>query len=43
MSKWPRRRILDEDALDPMLVYLLSDESKGVTGADFTIDDGQSL
>lgn len=43
MNKWPRRRILDEDALDPMLVYLLSDESKGVTGADFTIDDGQSL
>ncbi|UAL11728.1 SDR family NAD(P)-dependent oxidoreductase [Caulobacter segnis] len=43
MSKWPRRRILDEDALDPMLIYLLSDESKGVTGADFTIDDGQSL
>ncbi len=43
MSKWPRRRILDEDALDPMLLYLLSDESKGVTGADFTIDDGQSL
>lgn len=43
MSKWPRRRMLDEDALDPMLVYLLSDDSKGVTGSDFTIDDGQSL
>jgi NAD(P)-dependent dehydrogenase (short-subunit alcohol dehydrogenase family) len=43
ISTWPRRRILDEDALDPMLVYLLSDESKGVTGSDFTIDDGQSL
>lgn len=43
MGKWPRRRILDEDALDPMLIYLLSEESKGVTGADFTIDDGQSL
>lgn len=22
MSKWPRRRILDKDALDPMLIYL---------------------
>jgi NAD(P)-dependent dehydrogenase (short-subunit alcohol dehydrogenase family) len=43
MTKWPRRRMLDEDALDPTLLYLLSDASKGVTGADFTIDDGQSL
>ncbi len=43
MATWPRRRILDEDALDSMLIYLLSDESRGVTGSDFTIDDGQSL
>lgn len=43
MAKWPRRRMLDEDALDPMLIYLLSDASKGVTGSDFTVDDGQSL
>jgi NAD(P)-dependent dehydrogenase (short-subunit alcohol dehydrogenase family) len=43
MATWPRRRILDEDALDSTLVYLLSDESKGVTGSDFVIDDGQSL
>jgi len=43
MAKWPRRRMLDEDALDPTLLYLLSDASRGVTGADFTIDDGQSL
>lgn len=43
MATWPRRRLLDEDALDATLVYLLSDESKGVTGSDFTIDDGQSL
>ena len=43
MATWPRRRILDENALDSMLIYLLSDESHGVTGSDFTIDDGQSL
>lgn len=43
MAKWPRRRMLDEDALDPMLLYLLSDASRGVTGSDFTVDDGQSL
>lgn len=43
MAKWPRRRLLDEDALDATLLYLLSDQSAGVTGSDFVIDDGQSL
>ncbi|PNU06545.1 SDR family NAD(P)-dependent oxidoreductase [Novosphingobium guangzhouense] len=38
-----RRRLLASDALDPMLLYLLSDASAQVTGATFTIDDGQSL
>lgn len=38
-----RRRLLDGDALDDMLIYLLSDRSQQVTGATFTIDDGQSL
>ena len=43
MSRWPRRRLLEEDSLDAMLIYLLSDASAGVTGSNFTIDDGQSL
>ncbi|WP_159983111.1 MULTISPECIES: SDR family NAD(P)-dependent oxidoreductase [unclassified Novosphingobium] len=38
-----RRRLLEGNALDPMLLYLLSDASAQVTGATFTIDDGQSL
>lgn len=38
-----RRRLLDTDALDDMLLYLLSDRSRLVTGSVFTIDDGQSL
>jgi NAD(P)-dependent dehydrogenase (short-subunit alcohol dehydrogenase family) len=38
-----RRRLLETDALDDMLLYLLSDRSRQVTGAVFTIDDGQSL
>lgn len=38
-----RRRLLETDALDDMLLYLLSDRSRQVTGAAFTIDDGQSL
>lgn len=43
MARWPRRRLLEEDALDATLLYLLSDASVGVTGSDFVIDDGQSL
>jgi NAD(P)-dependent dehydrogenase (short-subunit alcohol dehydrogenase family) len=43
MATWPRRRLLDDDALDSTLLYLLSDASTGITGSDFTIDDGQSL
>jgi NAD(P)-dependent dehydrogenase (short-subunit alcohol dehydrogenase family) len=38
-----RRRLLNSNALDDMLLYLLSDRSAQVTGATFTIDDGQSL
>jgi NAD(P)-dependent dehydrogenase (short-subunit alcohol dehydrogenase family) len=38
-----RRRLLAADALNPMLLYLLSDASAQVTGSTFTIDDGQSL
>lgn len=43
MARWPRRRLLEQDGLDAMLLYLLSDASAGVTGSDFVIDDGQSL
>jgi NAD(P)-dependent dehydrogenase (short-subunit alcohol dehydrogenase family) len=39
----PRRRLLDEGALDDMLLYLLSDRARQVTGSTFAIDDGQSL
>lgn len=38
-----RRRLLDADSLDAMLLYLLSAASRQVTGSTFTIDDGQSL
>jgi len=43
MSTWPRRRMLEEDALDEPLLFLLSDASRNVTGSDMVIDDGQSL
>jgi NAD(P)-dependent dehydrogenase (short-subunit alcohol dehydrogenase family) len=43
ISKWPRRRLMDDSDLDAMLLYLASDGSSAVTGQHFTIDDGQSL
>lgn len=43
VRRFPRRRVIDIDALDPVLLYLCSDASKFVTGTSFTIDDGQSL
>lgn len=43
VSRFPRRRLMAADDLVPMLAYLSSDASRAITGAAFTIDDGQSL
>ncbi|HKR89614.1 MAG TPA: SDR family NAD(P)-dependent oxidoreductase [Phenylobacterium sp.] len=43
ISRFPRRRLMDESDLDAPLLFLCSDASRAVTGASFTIDDGQSL
>lgn len=43
VAGFPRRRLEKVSDLDAMLLYLASDASAGVTGASFTIDDGQSL
>lgn len=43
IGKWPRRRLMSDNSLDAMLLYLASDASSEVTGSVFTIDDGQSL
>lgn len=43
LKSWPRRRLMEADALDEALVWLLSDQSRYVTGTEITIDDGQSL
>jgi NAD(P)-dependent dehydrogenase (short-subunit alcohol dehydrogenase family) len=39
----PRRRMQEKESLHDMVLYLCSDSSRAVTGATFTIDDGQSL
>jgi NAD(P)-dependent dehydrogenase (short-subunit alcohol dehydrogenase family) len=38
-----RRRLQETDALDDMVLYLLSDGARQITGASIVIDDGQSL
>lgn len=43
VRRFPRRRLLEADALLPVLLYLASDAAGAVTGASFTIDDGQTL
>lgn len=43
IQSWPRKRLMREEDLDPILLYLGSDAAGAVTGASFNIDDGQSL
>lgn len=43
IAGWHRRRLLPIDGLDPVLLFLASDESAHVTGAVIDVDDGQSL
>lgn len=43
ISKLRRRRLLPDDALDDMMLFFSSDASRHITGAQITIDDGQSL
>lgn len=38
-----RRRLQETESLDEMVLYLLSDGAKQITGASLVIDDGQSL
>ena len=43
IQSFPRKRLMVEADLDPMLLYLGSDASRALTGSVFTLDDGQSL
>jgi NAD(P)-dependent dehydrogenase (short-subunit alcohol dehydrogenase family) len=43
VAGFPRRRLMVEEDLDAMALYLASDAARAVTGATFTIDDGQTL
>jgi NAD(P)-dependent dehydrogenase (short-subunit alcohol dehydrogenase family) len=43
LDGFSRGRVMDESALDAMILYLSSDASAQTTGSVFTIDDGQTL
>ncbi|MBV7258464.1 SDR family NAD(P)-dependent oxidoreductase [Erythrobacter crassostreae] len=43
IRRFPKRRLMGEQGLDGPLLFLCSDASEFVTGADFVLDDGQSL
>jgi NAD(P)-dependent dehydrogenase (short-subunit alcohol dehydrogenase family) len=43
VAGFPRRRLMDAEDLDAMMLYLASDASRAVTGSVFTLDDGQTL
>ncbi|HSJ77701.1 MAG TPA: SDR family oxidoreductase, partial [Erythrobacter sp.] len=43
IAKFPKRRLMGEEGLDAMVLFLCSDASEFVTGTDFVLDDGQTL
>lgn len=43
IQSFPRKRLMAESDLDPMLLYLGSDACRAITGSVITLDDGQSL
>lgn len=43
IAKFPKRRLMGEDGLDAMILFLCSEASEFVTGANFVLDDGQTL
>jgi len=43
IASFHRRRLMAEEDLDAIVLHLLSDSAKGITGSVFTLDDGQSL
>jgi NAD(P)-dependent dehydrogenase (short-subunit alcohol dehydrogenase family) len=43
IARFPRKRLMDEQGLDGPLLFLCSDAAEFVTGADFVLDDGQTL
>jgi NAD(P)-dependent dehydrogenase (short-subunit alcohol dehydrogenase family) len=43
IAKFPKRRLMGEEGLDAMMLFLCSDAAEFVTGTNFVLDDGQTL
>ncbi len=43
IARFPRKRLMSEEGLDGVLLFLCSDAAEFVTGSDFVLDDGQTL
>lgn len=43
IASFPRRRLMAQEDLDPVIGWLTSDASRAVTGSVVTVDDGQSI
>lgn len=43
IARFPKRRLMAEEGLDGPILFLCSDAAEFVTGADFALDDGQTL
>ncbi len=43
IARFPRKRLMGEEGLDGPVLFLCSDEAEFVTGANFVLDDGQTL
>lgn len=43
IGRFPKKRLMGEEGLDGPMLFLCSDAAEFVTGADFVLDDGQTL
>ena len=43
IARFPRRRLMEAEGLDALMLFLCSDAARYVTGSDFVLDDGQTL
>jgi NAD(P)-dependent dehydrogenase (short-subunit alcohol dehydrogenase family) len=43
IARFPKRRLMGEQGLDAVMLFLCSDAAEFVTGTDFVLDDGQTL
>jgi NAD(P)-dependent dehydrogenase (short-subunit alcohol dehydrogenase family) len=43
IERFPRKRLMGQEGLDAVTLFLCSDAAEFVTGTDFVLDDGQTL